>query len=182
MPQHSGNGVSPGSSGAALVIMAKNAASRKQTGCSRVPIPCEGLTGWFGACSSGLKQCTYFLVPRRWAGIKGPKWLPMGALASLSLFSNPSRTCRKVWYHDGWEGMRMIKITHDFENRYVLQRTVCLLVIVLAAWARLSGWESERERWGKNTKEQKADKRENKMKKTREDQKSPISSHLSCLN
>lgn len=37
----------------------------------------------------------------------------------------------------------MIKITHDFENRFVLQRTVCLLVIVLAAWARLSGWESE---------------------------------------
>lgn len=113
---------------------------------------------------------------------KGSKVAASGSLGLPLSFSNPSRTCRKVWYLDGWEGMRMIKITHDFENRFVLQRTVCLLVIVLAAWARLSGWESESERWGKNTKEQKTDKRENKMKKTREDQKSPISSHLSCLN
>lgn len=134
-----------------------------------------GLFQWF-------ETMYLFFGTKEMSWDKGSKVAASGSLGLPLSFSNPSRTCRKVWYHDGWEGMRMIKITHDFENRYVLQRTVCLLVIVLAAWARLSGWESERERWGKNTKEQKADKRENKMKKTREDQKLPISSHLSCLN
>lgn len=104
-------------------------------------------------------------------GAKGMSWgkgSRVAASGSLGLplsFPNSIRTCGKVWYLEGWEGMRMIKITPDFESRYVLQRAVCLIAIVLAAWARLCGWESERERWDKwNTKEQKPEKRENKMK------------------